>query len=958
MTKTRLALQTAAATILASALLPFAAFANHSPITVELTPIGSFSSGGVGAAEISAFDPKTKRLFVVNFSAAAIDVLDLSDPTQPKKLFAIDVKPYGASANSVAVRDGLVAVAVEASPKTDPGKAVFFDADGKFINAVTVGALPDMLTFTPNGQKVLVANEGEPNDDYSVDPLGSVSIIDLKGGAKNLTQANVKQVTFESFDNNGSLDASIRIFGQKKSGEKSTLAEDLEPEYIAVSHDSKKAWVTCQENNAIAVLDIEAGVFTDLFGLGFKDHNLIETTLKTYEFQNLPVLGKTEKGQEILLGGFSGLWFEGKDPSGKLNFVTHTDRGPNAEPTGLLRPFLLPNFTPEIVRFEVNPHNGKVTIKERIPLRVSKDVKLTGLPNITLGGGAANSPYNDETPVDLFNQMLPLDPLGADLEGIVVDKDGSFWMVDEYRPAIYHFDAKGVLIKRYVPIGTAAAAGKPAGTYGEEVLPAVLAQRRQNRGFEALAMDGGKLYAFIQSPLRNPATLSNATLNGMRNIRIVEFDPATNATKQYIYIMDNPNLGGVGNTRADKIGDAVALSNGEFLVIERDDDAVPDDPESLIEKKIYRFKIGNATDVSAFTGNVGATGKTVDQLTQAELLANGIRPIAKTLYADLNTVGYNKVQKVEGLALIDKNTVAVLNDNDFGVSDITIDTNAGTFERNSPPEPIVLGIINVLGNNALDASDRDNAINITNWPVKGMYQPDGIAAFRHKGQTFLITANEGDAREWGAFNEEARVSSLTLDPTKFPNAATLKQNANLGRLTVTNKMGDWDNDGDFDELFVFGARSVSIWTEFGQLVWDSGDTLERITAASNPADFNSNNNANGTFDTRSDNKGPEPEDVKVAQLWGRTFAFVGLERIGGVVVFDITDPCNPDFVQYINTRNFTGAPGDLGPEGLLVIEAHDSPTKNPLLVVCNEISGTIRIFEIRKVIEDNNKGKK
>ena len=123
--------------------------------------------------------------------------------------------------------------------------------------------------------------------------------------------------------------------------------------------------------------------------------------------------------------------------------------------------------------------------------------------------------------------QLPLDPLGADLEGIAfVKADGSFWMCDEYRPALYHFDASGVLIRRVVPIGTAAAAGQPAGTFGEEWLPAVLAQRRQNRGFEGIAIDGGKIYAFVQSPLRNPATLSNAALNGLRNIRVVEFNPA------------------------------------------------------------------------------------------------------------------------------------------------------------------------------------------------------------------------------------------------------------------------------------------------------------------------------------------------------------------------------------------------------------------------------------------------
>ena len=116
----------------------------------------------------------------------------------------------------------------------------------------------------------------------------------------------------------------------------------------------------------------------------------------------------------------------------------------------------------------------------------------------------------------------------------------------------------------------------------------------------------------------------------------------------------------------------------------------------------------------------------------------------------------------------------------------------------------------MLPGRGLDASDRDNAINIANWPVKGMYQPDGIAAYRHRGETFLVTANEGDARDYDGFAEEVRVSSLNLDPTIFPNAAVLKQNANLGRLTVTKATGDKNKDGIFEELYVFGARSFSI----------------------------------------------------------------------------------------------------------------------------------------------------
>ena len=258
-----------------------------------------------------------------------------------------------------------------------------------------------------------------------------------------------------------------------------------------------------------------------------------------------------------------------------------------------------------------------------------------------------------------------------------------------------------------------------------------------------------------------------------------------------------------------------------------------------------------------------------------------------------------------------------------------------------------------LGGNKLDASDRDNAINIRNWQIFGMYQPDAIAAFKDKNDTFLITANEGDAREYlgiPGFVEEARVGSLMLDPLVFPNAAVLKMNVNLGRLNVSKASGDFDRDGDFDALYAFGARSFSVLTADGERIFDSGDAIEQITAARYPLFFNAGH-TNNTREDRSDNKGPEPEGVTVGKAFGRNYAFIGLERIGGVLVYDLSNPAAPEFVQYLNNRNFlaaanTAAAGDLGPEGLHFISAEDSPTGMPLLVVANEISGTTTVYKI------------
>jgi Bacterial Ig domain/PA14 domain/Secretion system C-terminal sorting domain/Calx-beta domain/HYR domain len=251
-------------------------------------------------------------------------------------------------------------------------------------------------------------------------------------------------------------------------------------------------------------------------------------------------------------------------------------------------------------------------------------------------------------------------------------------------------------------------------------------------------------------------------------------------------------------------------------------------------------------------------------------------------------------------------------------------------------------------NNALDASDQTVGINLSNFPVKGMYLPDAIASYTSGGNVYLITANEGDARAYTGFNEESRISGLTLDPTAFPNSADLKNNGVLGRLNATNKTGDIDNDGDIDEIYVYGARSFSIWNPAtSSQVYDSKDDLERITAT-NPLYsqfFNmSNTVANTAIKNRSDDKGPEPEGVTVAKIGGRDYAFVALERIGGVMVYDVTNPAAPAYVTYANSR--TVAAGDRGAEGIIYIPAAQSPNGKSLVLLSNEISSTVSIFEI------------
>jgi hypothetical protein len=248
-----------------------------------------------------------------------------------------------------------------------------------------------------------------------------------------------------------------------------------------------------------------------------------------------------------------------------------------------------------------------------------------------------------------------------------------------------------------------------------------------------------------------------------------------------------------------------------------------------------------------------------------------------------------------------------------------------------------------------DASDRDNIVNIRSWPVFGMYEPDAIKSFMVDGTTYLVTANEGDARDWPGFSEEARVSTLNLDATAFPNATALKNAAALGRLNVTRTLGD--SATGFDALYTLGGRSFSIWTTDGTQVFDSGSDFERIVAARDPAFFNASND-DRTFDSRSDNKGPEPEAVTVGEIKGRTYAFVGLERQGGILIYDVSSPWAPVFVDYVNNRDFSVTPfdaaaaKDLGPEGVIFVKADKSPSGKPMVIVANEVSGTVTLYNV------------
>ncbi|MDC0666628.1 choice-of-anchor I family protein [Nannocystis radixulma] len=491
----------------------------------EAAAYATYVDEDLSAAEIPAFDPASQRLFVVNGQKAGIDVLDLSDPAAPVWIDTLDTSLFGPP-NSVSVHDGVVAAAVESTTKTNTGEVWFFDAaTGTKLAAVGVGALPDMVTFSPDGNYVVTADEGEPADDYVVDPVGSVSVIDVSGGVENVLQTDVTTADFSGFTLMN-LDPDVRLFGPNAD----SPAQNLEPEYVAISGDSKTAYVTLQENNALAVVDLASGTVTDVHALGFK----------------------------------------------------------------------------------------------------------------------------------AWNNVARLDP-----------------------------------------------------------------------------------------------------------------------------------------------------------------------------------------------------------------------------------------------------------------------------------------------------SDEDGEAALVHAPVRGMYQPDAIAWFSSNGADYLLTANEGDVRDWDGYSEEVRIKNLDLDPQLFPDADDLQEDAALGRLKVTDSLGDVDDDGDFDALYTFGGRSFAVWSAAdATLVHDSGEAIEQLLASDpGQADHFNADNADHEFDSRSDDKGPEPEGLTLGVAYGRTLGFIGLERQGGVLMVDLADPGAPEILAYVNPRDFTGDPADgsaddLGPEGLTFVSAANSPNGKPLVIVANEVSGTVSIYQL------------
>ena len=321
---------------------------------------------------------------------------------------------------------------------------------------------------------------------------------------------------------------------------------------------------------------------------------------------------------------------------------------------------------------------------------------------------------------------------------------------------------------------------------------------------------------------------------------------------------------------------------------------------------------------------------------EASLIASGVRKLktTSTLSQDFEpeyiTISSNS-QKA-WVTLQENNAIAEINLVTNTISDVWA---LGTKDVSLP-------------GNGFDISDNNGQVLIANWPINAYYIPDAVASYTVNGTTYLVTANEGDEKEYTGFNERTTVGagSYTLDSAVFPNASVLKESYNMGRFRVTNLNGNTDNDTDFEAIHAVGSRSFSIFnTDTKQLVYDSGDDFEMYTSTNFPAIFNADHESN-TPKGRSRAKGPEPEGVTLAQIGSEAFAFISLERVGGVMVYNVTNPNAPTFVDYKNSRSTSAYAGDHGPEGITYIAPENSPTGMPYVLVANEISGTITIFEV------------
>ncbi|MFT4876870.1 MAG: DNA-binding beta-propeller fold protein YncE, partial [Bacteroidia bacterium] len=671
--------------------------------------LNHFSSELSTFGEISAYDEVNNRIYSTNSGTIGVSVFSFENGIITA-IATIDLSSYGVAPNSVAVNNGILAVAMPNSTKTDNGSILFYDKDYTLLNTVAVGALPDMVTFSPDGKYVIVANEGEPNDDYTIDPEGTVSIIDISSG---VATATVSHATFGGV----TIPADVRIFGRVEGS-----ATDLFiSEYAEGSSYNK-------------YLEIYNGTGSTV-------------NLEDYAFPNV--------GNDPTVAGEYEFW--------------------NDFPTG-------------------------ATIADG-DVYIIADARADSLI-------LAEADYT-------FNFLSNGD------DGFALVKGGSWIDID---------------------------------TDGNKDAAEVT-------GFTVLDLLGD--------------------WNG------------------------RPSNGW------DVAGETAATQN-----------------HTLVRK-------GSYTGSANWTTSAGTTAENSEWIVKAQDDWTGLGEHALIVYStpsqDLEPeyVAVTGDSKTAYVVCQENNAIAVV---DIATATVTKIFSLGYKDLSNPDY-------------AIDASDKDDSIGNFNTyaNVYSMFQPDAIVIADIGGTEYLVTANEGDARDYDGFSEEERAEDLNLDPTAFPNAAELQQKENLGRMKVTTTLGDTDGDGDYDEIYGYGGRSFSIWDLNGTMIFDSKNEITSILAEQFPDNYPAG---------RDDDKGAEPESVTIGKIGSRTFAFIGLERATGVVVYDITDPANSTFVQYYNKDV-----NDRSPEGLIFVSADKSTDGKPYLISTNEAfddyEGSVSAYSITGMDGEN-----
>ncbi len=923
---------------------------------------GPISSIKLEGAEIAAYSDNHAVALVIGGDNKLL-IVNLTSINEPKLLASLDLP---ADAQSVAVAGDLVAVALQnPTDKAGNGSVLFLRLTGEgekatlsSLGVVGVGALPDSVSFNQAGNKLVVANEGEAIDSTTSDAEGSISIIDVSSFNQATTNTNSFTASTLGFTAYNNQKIKLELLGIRLSegSPGATAAQDFEPEAIAIVGNT--AYVTLQENNAIAEVDLSAGMIIDIWSLGIKDWSRGTPSATTINVEvpypgsrpDFNGNGKVDAG-EVTGGGLSGLWFAGTENGSEI-YLAVTDRGPQAasigdrandnpaDPNKGQKIFDDPSFAPTVYRLARK--DGVVTVLDSLTLKVpdgnggfrpasgigelpGRDDKAFALAKT--GNGVSGDPnqYNVYTQVGW-------DAFGLDTESVnwfsiegLNDGKPVIAVSDEYRPQIALFDAvSGNLIRRIVPSDTVfnpsdyTTGRGDVASFTALTLPAIYSDRQANRGFEGMAFNSedGLLYAFVQSPLQ-PAGLKDKEF-----IRILAIDPRTGEPKhEYLSLL--PVEAG-----QDKIGDAVYDASREvFVIIERDSNS-----GVSANKSITEISLKGATDILPIT--LGLNGKswaalldgkaqpelvdikTTDFGSIADLLAGqGVQLARREELLNLSSVvGVNaSYDKAEGLALKPDGSLVIAFDNDF-LSVAGRADNALTEVR-FQPTPI-------------DTSDKDGSINDNQVrKLYGLTMADGVDAFSHNGKTFIIVAGEGDDRAGDLDN-----SISTPDKTR---AADLPgtDTTNLGtRLNLVNTEGDFDSDGRVDQAYSFGSRSFRIYDQNQNLIFDSGNQLEELAKQLGVYD-----------DDRSDDKGTEPEMVVTEVIAGRRYAFIGLERgkTSTVAVYDITNPYIPTYVQSLVS------PSSISPEGIKFISAGN--TDNGVLMVANEESGTLEFFRVGEV---------